>query len=307
MLLLASVFVMPAGAAAHTQTSSSPQAAALCVTTSVEASPSGAVSSRGYCVVSGRKVASKPVYTYAAKDMDNYSCGAVSGSRASFVVQPSGAAAASGTIRYVPKGQHGKVKYKGKAFTLTSSNPSPDLQCGKLDPYKLPLASTLCPVNKPNPLPGFAVINCGQRVIGGLAFSSPITFVDGTLKVPHVVSPSGRCYYGPWQDGNPGPGPFTDGLGGTFIRQRLLCSDGSGAEVSLSAVILAAPNGDGCVDVIGPWGGERSIAISPSLNLGGLVYVAVVLVSYSNMAAETKLGIESATAVFPLPGTKPPC
>lgn len=319
LLVATVVFMMIGSPAALAQGKPQTAAYSTCVAKKINIDQMGHVTPHGGCTLAGKPIASVPVYRYTALDADSYSCGVVSGmaGRGKFTLQPTGVSKATGRVWYLPRAKYVKINTKAskpRSFQAHLSG-SADLQCGK--PVGLPATAALCATYNPHSFPDYLKSTCGKSVPGACAFTSPLTFDGTVLRVGHVSCPSGVCAYVLNHDeawNGPGPGPFTDGLGGTFYRQRLKCGDGMGAVVGIGiAEIYKSISPDwACTDVAGATGlslGGLRLSIPSSLDLNGQVYVAAYIFSYRNWSTtHERIGMfEPETAGFPLTGRTPPC
>gem|GEM_PF-4062855 len=297
--LVVALVLMTGGSSAALAKGQSPTAAhPTCVVKQININPAGHVTVRGGCSLRGKSILSRPHYSYTSVDTDKYSCGLTTGmvvKGSKFVLRPKGAAAASGNVRYLPQGKYRRLASRAKPFQATMAG-SGDLQCGK--PVNLPPSEVLCDRSQ-WPLFGWppaVVANCGQPVRSGLAFSDLTTLVDGVLTAGHVVSPSGRCAFGPWNH----PDFDQPGL-------RLLCSDDVGAEVVLAYGLIADSQGNFCPDSLQPtYNGQRKMDIPKTWK--GTLYIVAAVDSYANWSTtHDRIGRESQTMMFKLQGSQEAC
>ncbi len=272
--------------------------AVKCSVSELAVSTVGKLTVNGVCRKGGKSIPSQARVTYTGHDNDNYACGTTKatlrGKNLSLV--PSGMDEIEVTARYLPKGKFAHVISHAKRLTANLVG-DPNLQCGK--PINLPPPSVLCDRSEwpPYGWPASLVANCGQPVRGGLAFSSPMTLVEGILSAGHVVSPSGRCVFGPWND------PPQYGL----PDQRLLCSDDVGGEVYLAYGLVADSQGKICPDSLVPaYAGQRRMDIPKTWK--GTLYIVAAVDSYARWSTtRNRIGGESQTARFELQGSQEPC
>jgi hypothetical protein len=252
----------------------------------------------GHCRDGNRTLPVHWTTSYRFYDAKGVACGDPVPGKAPGINVPSGAAAASYTVRLISK-----VKVRGMYPSRTVSGKlSPggdDYECGKISDVKLPAQSVVCPWSEPfSSRAAAAFKNCGAPN-DLVAFATPAKMVGNTVTSGRLASQSGVCRNtdGPVPPYEPAP-PKGAWLDLPQQATNIVC-DGKFLRVNLSYIAAVNQSGQKC-EGAPHLGGLRSFQIP---DFGGTFYALFTV----GLRVGGRFVYESQTGVFHLNGSVDPC